>query len=266
MEFTDPILTAEVRRTHTVHQNLEHSLSTHQIITRGDEIRVSDYYSSKLSAKRLKQVYDIASPRIKQYLNAELNHVLDKVQQGHIVLELGCGYGRVLSRLSGKARKAVGIDASSFSLNLARDRLGDATEDHALLQMDAATLAFCDGTFDRVVCIQNGISAFHVDRRTLIAESVRVTKPGGLALFSSYSDKFWNHRLRWFEAQAEAGLIGGIDHEKTGNGVIVCKDGFTASTVRASDFLSLTSNLNVHVRIVEVDESSIFCEIVRLAP
>jgi 2-polyprenyl-6-hydroxyphenyl methylase/3-demethylubiquinone-9 3-methyltransferase len=132
--------------------------------------------------------------------------------------------------------------------------------------MDAASLGFRDRSFDRVICIQNGISAFHVDQLTLVTETVRVTKPGGIALFSSYSDKFWQHRLDWFEAQAKAGLLGEINHEKTGNGIIVCKDGFTASTVRADDFLALTSQLKVDAKIVEVNGSSVFCEIVRLAP
>jgi len=226
---------------------------------------VSDYYSSKLSAKQLEQAYDVASPRIRQYLNVELNHVLGKIRRGNIVLELGCGYGRVLSNLVGKAREVVGVDVSTSSLDLAREKLG-GTNNNALLLMDAATLGFRDRTFDRVICIQNGISAFHVDQRVLITESVRVTKPGGIALFSSYSDKFWQHRLDWFEAQAKAGLIGEINHEKTGDGVIVCEDGFTASTVRGRDFLALTSHLNVDAKIVEVDDSSVFCEIVRLAP
>jgi 2-polyprenyl-6-hydroxyphenyl methylase/3-demethylubiquinone-9 3-methyltransferase len=225
---------------------------------------VSDYYSSKLSAKRLEQAYDVASPRVEQYLNAELSHVLGKIRHDDIVLELGCGYGRVLSDLAGKAREVVGVDVSSSSLNLAREKLGRTHS--GLLRMDAATLGFRDRTFDRVICIQNGISAFHVDQLTLITETTRVTKPGGIALFSSYSDKFWQHRLDWFEAQAKAGLLGEINHEKTGNGIIVCKDGFTASTVRADDFLALTSHLKVDAKIVEVDESSVFCEIVRLAP
>jgi 2-polyprenyl-6-hydroxyphenyl methylase/3-demethylubiquinone-9 3-methyltransferase len=127
--------------------------------------------------------------------------------------------------------------------------------------MDAARLGFQDRAFDCVVCIQNGISAFHVDKQVLISESVRVTRPGGNVLFSSYSDKFWKHRLEWFERQSEAGLLGEIDYENTKDGVIVCKDGFTATTVRGEDFLSLTARLNASVRIVEVDESSLFCEI-----
>ena len=225
---------------------------------------MSDYYSAKLSAKRLKQAYDIASPRIQQYLNAELNHVLSKIRHDDIVLELGCGYGRALPSLASKAREVVGMDSSAPSVKLARQTLN--LDNIALFRMDAATLGFRDRSFDNVICIQNGISAFHVDQRTLIAESVRVTRPGGAAFFSSYSDKFWKHRLDWFEAQARAGLLGEINYAKTTNGTIVCKDGFTATTVHTEDFLALTSHLNVDAEIVEVDESSLFCEIVRLDP
>jgi len=130
-----------------------------------------------------------------------------------------------------------------------------------LLGMNAVQLAFHDRVFDCVICIQNGISAFHVDQQALIRESVRVTKPEGQVLFSSYSDKFWEERLRWFHIQSEAGLLGEIDNERTGEGVIVCKDGFTATTLRPGDFLALTSGLNLKAQIVEVDESSLFCEL-----
>jgi ubiquinone/menaquinone biosynthesis C-methylase UbiE len=126
--------------------------------------------------------------------------------------------------------------------------------------MNALHLAFHDDSFDVVICIQNGISAFHVDKKELIKESIRIAKQGGTILFSSYSEKFWNHRLEWFQLQSKAGLLGEIDYEKTKKGMIVCKDGFTATTVKPEQFISLTSNLNVNAKIVEVDESSVFCE------
>jgi SAM-dependent methyltransferase len=221
---------------------------------------MSGYYREKLSAKRLKQAYDIAPPRIRQYLEAEVNHVLGKIRTGDTVLELGCGYGRILPSLAQKAERVIGIDTSWDSLLLGREMLADITNCF-LLQMDALQLAFSDNALDKVVCIQNGISAFHVDQRRLIEESVRVVKPGGSALFSSYSEKFWENRLVWFQQQSEAGLLGEIDLEKSRDGLIVGQDGFTATTVRPDDFLSLTADFNVDVHIVEVDESSLFCEI-----
>lgn len=221
---------------------------------------MSSYYSDKLSASRLKQAYDIAPPRVQQYLDAEIDHVCRQIHPGDTVLELGCGYGRVLSRLVEKAGLAIGIDIAMASLLLGRRRLRGVSNCR-LLQMNAVQLAFGDQAFDVVVCIQNGISAFHVDQKALLRESVRVTKAGGSALFSSYSDRFWQPRLRWFELQAEAGLLGEIDWQETRDGVIACEDGFTATTVGADEFRTLTSGLDVDTRIVEVDDSSVFCEI-----
>ena len=221
---------------------------------------MESYYAERLSGTRLKQCYDIAPPRIIQYLDAELAYVLGQLDGGQSVLELGCGYGRILADLAEKAEFAVGIDMSLESLRLGRNRLSHLSN-CSLVSMNATSLAFPASVFDRVVCIQNGISAFHVDQVELIRESIRVTKSGGTVLFSSYSEKFWEERLEWFRLQSENGLLGEIDLEKTRDGMIVCKDGFTATTVRPDHFRSLIKQFDVDARIVEVDRSSLFCEI-----
>jgi 2-polyprenyl-6-hydroxyphenyl methylase/3-demethylubiquinone-9 3-methyltransferase len=221
---------------------------------------MSDYYRERLSAERLERAYAIAPPRVRRYLDAEIDHVLERIGPADFVLELGCGCGRVLKPLARRARMACGIDTSFESLLCARGALEGRTNCR-FAQMDAVRLGFRDGAFDCTVCIQNGISAFHVDMRELARESIRVTRPGGLVLFSSYSDSFWEHRLEWFERQAAEGLIGEIDRERTKNGTIVCTDGFTASTVSERQFESLARDLGAAARIVEVDSSSVFCEI-----
>jgi SAM-dependent methyltransferase len=218
------------------------------------------YYSQKLSAERLKLCYEIAPPRVKQYLEAEIEFILEKIKPSDMVLELGCGYGRVLKKLLTKAKTVVGIDTSYASLHLAQEILGDAPV-YYLFAMDALNLGFGDRLFDRVFCIQNGISAFGVDQRKLIEEAMRVTRSGGKVFFSSYSENFWEDRLDWFRIQAEHRLIGEIDEEATGHGVIVCKDGFRATTVGPNDFISLTSPFDIDPIITEVNGSSIFCEI-----
>jgi SAM-dependent methyltransferase len=220
----------------------------------------ASYYAERLSAARLKQCYDIAPPRVKQYMEAELDYAARRIKPGDTVLELGCGYGRILPRVTERAAKVTGIDNSLASLLFAKEALRDLPN-CSLALMDAVRLGFTDASFDCVLCIQNGISAFHVDQRELIEESIRVTKGGGTILFSSYSDKFWKHRLEWFELQSRAGLLGEIDYTKTGGGVIVCKDGFTATTVGPDAFRELTAGLDVDIEIAEVGESSVFCDI-----
>ena len=80
-------------------------------------------------------------------------------------------------------------------------------------------------------------------------------------MFSTYSESFWHHRLEWFKAQAEEGLIGRIDWEKTRDGVIVCEDGFRAVTFSREDLVALGSATGMDFRVVEVDDSSLFLEI-----
>jgi 2-polyprenyl-6-hydroxyphenyl methylase/3-demethylubiquinone-9 3-methyltransferase len=217
-------------------------------------------YEDNLAGDGLKRVYEIAPLRIVRYLEAEIAHVLERTGNGASVLELGCGYGRVLPRLRSRAGMVMGIDTSLTSLLTARKDLSGNTG-CCLACMDAAKMAIGPPVFDHTVCIQNGISAFHTGKAGLIREAMRVTKPGGTVLFSSYSSKFWDHRLEWFMLQAAEGLLGEIDTERTGDGVIVCKDGFTATTVGAEEFLALARGLGAEAEITEVDESSVFCEI-----
>lgn len=218
------------------------------------------YYSDKLSAERLQRCYEIAPPRVKQYLQAEIDHVLEHVGPGSSIVELGCGYGRALERLVEKAALTVGIDTSLDSLMMARDLLGDR-DNYRLVRMDAINTGFANDAFDLVICIQNGISAFHVDHRELVREAVRITRSGGLVVFSTYTEGFWEHRIKWFKLQAEVGLLGEIDYEASGDGVVVCKDGFRATTVSPGEFMRMTDDLGAEVSLVEVDESSLFCQI-----
>jgi len=222
---------------------------------------MDDYYEAKLSGEGLRQCYEIAPPRVRQYLEAEIRFVLDRLEPADAILELGCGYGRVAIRLAETAKRVVGIDTSCESLDLAR-RIAGSGSRCEFLEMNAVDLAFPAGEFDAVVCVQNGICAFGVDQAQLIGEALRVTRPKGRLLFSTYSQAFWPHRLAWFEAQAEAGLVGEIDYDATGDGVIVCKDGFKVDTLTPKALRSLCASLGLSGRITEVDGSSVLCEVI----
>jgi len=223
-------------------------------------MKENDYYSEKLSALHLKQCYEIANPRIQQYLEAEIQYVLRYIKPNDTVLELGCGYGRVLSRLAQKAKKVYGIDTSEESLRLARDIFSDIPNIE-LNKMNAKSLSFEDQMFDLVIAIQNSISAFKVDPQEVIKESLRVTKHGGKIILSSYSQNIWKARLEWFIQQSKEGLLGEIDLQNTKDGVIVCKDGFEATTFNLDDFIIITSDMKLKAITEEVDKSSIFCVI-----
>jgi 2-polyprenyl-6-hydroxyphenyl methylase/3-demethylubiquinone-9 3-methyltransferase len=219
---------------------------------------MNQYYTGTLSAGNLERCYEIAPPRILQYFDAEIDFVASSLDHSDRVLEMGCGYGRVLPRLQKVTSNVVGVDTSLGSLLYGRTMFLESPSIQ-LAQMDAGITAIQDDSFDVVVCIQNGISAFKVDPIVLVGESLRIAIRGGKCLFSTYSDKIWEERLRWFQLQAEEKLLGEIDWNKTKKGTIVCEDGFVATTFSEDDFLRIASKLEVSSEIIEVDSSSLFC-------
>ncbi len=217
------------------------------------------YYDEKLAGRRLQRCYEVAQPRVRQYLQAEIDHLRRRLRPTDQVLELGCGYGRVIFELLGAAAAFVGIDSAAESIQLA----GELTPPGApceFLAMDATALAFADDAFDVVLCVQNGVSAFRVDQVALVREARRVCRPGGRLIFSSYAAAFWDHRLRWFELQSEAGLLELIDRHATGDGVIVCQDGFRSEYVSPEGFSALWQAVGLPPQVTEVDGSVVFCE------
>lgn len=221
---------------------------------------MGNYYEKRLSAERLRRCYEIAPERVRRYLEAEIRFVQSRLRPEDSVLELGCGYGRVAHRLAEIARRVVGIDTAEDSLALARESAPPGSRCE-FLKMNALALSLPPEEFDLVACVQNGICAFGVDQRGLIAEAVRVTRPGGTVLFSTYAEGFWPHRLRWFELQAEAGLIGAIDYEATGDGTIACEDGFRAGALLPERMSELCGSLGLPVQVTEVEGASVFFEI-----
>ena len=221
---------------------------------------MTSYYAARLSGSRLQRCYELAPPRVQQYLESEIRHVIERIGPDDAVLELGCGYGRVTVRLAERARSVVGVDVAEESLSLARTLAGPDTRCEFVL-MDALHMTFGDGSFDVVVCIQNGICAFGVPPKVLLWEALRVARPGGRLIFSTYSEAFWEDRLSWFELQSSAGLLGPIDRRATGDGVIVCEDGFRAGAATRRELEELCGELGLTANITEVDGSSFFCEV-----
>lgn len=217
---------------------------------------MSNYYAQSLNAAKLFQVYQTKYPRIKRYFHEEIDFVRHNLHGSEKVLEVGAGYGRIIKELAPFAAGIVGIDISQASVDLGKDYL-KGCPNCSIQTMDAHNLEF-DEIFDVVLCLQNGLSAMKGRPMNLIKQCLKVLIPGGKAYFSTYSTKFWEHRLAWFHEQSDKGLLGEIDLEKTQDNIIVCKDGFTAITFSEDEFKQLGEESGCSYSIEEVDESSLF--------
>lgn len=216
-----------------------------------------NYYAQSLNAQRLWQVYDTAIPRVSGYLERETAFVRDRLKKTDVVLELAAGYGRIMKELAPYVKSITGIEISGDNVRFGEEYLKNIPNT-GLLTMDAHDINY-DSCFDAVLCLQNGLSATRAEvPEVFAAKAVKALKKGGEAYFSTYHPNFWEQRVAWFEEQARKGLIGELDMEKTQNGVIICKDGFRATTHSIADLEKIGRSTNCRWQIFEVDDSSIF--------
>jgi len=101
------------------------------------------------------------------------------------VLEIACGTGRVTRHLRDRFDNAVTITATDISADMITVAEGKVTNGLVAFKVeDAQQLSFADNTFDLVVC-QFGLM-FLPDKKKGIREALRVLKPGGTFMFSTW--------------------------------------------------------------------------------
>ena len=117
-----------------------------------------------------------------------------RTEQPQRLLNIGCGKGADALRYAKLGYAVEGIDISPRAVELSRaaaKRYGLNERAHFSVQ-PAESLSFPDGHFDVVV----GINALHhMDTTSVIAETSRVLKPGGAAIFKEPLATPWRDRI-----------------------------------------------------------------------
>ena len=139
--------------------------------------------------------YDSFSQRYEQHRGNNdpggYHELLDELESDFVrrfganrdVLEVGCGTGLVLSRISSFARAAKGVDLSPGMLQKAKQRGLD------VLEGSATDLPFANETFD-VTCSFK-VLAHIPDIEKALSEMARVTRPGGYIIAEFYNPFSW---------------------------------------------------------------------------
>ena len=125
--------------------------------------------------------------------HVEIDSIIEKLnpKEGEIILDLGCGTGRIAHKLISAGCKVVGLDFSIKSLKVCRTRcsVGQSRRDKiCLIRADACNLPFEDDSFDK--CISSQVLQ-HIpsenERLKMLYEVRRVLKRNGKFVLTTYN-------------------------------------------------------------------------------
>ncbi len=106
------------------------------------------------------------------------------------LLDIGCGYGRHISRIRLLCSSIVGIDNNRAVLDRAiATKEKDNWENVQFLLRDARKTRLSADEFDMTICMTNTLGNIPKRKVEALKEMKRVTRPGGVILLSVYSER-----------------------------------------------------------------------------
>ena len=119
------------------------------------------------------------SEPIESVVSRPLVDMIRNLQPGQLVLDIGCGPGRVLGILARRGVKCIGVDRSRSSVGLAVSRYGRPG-----IVGDNLRLPLADSCAD--VVISDGVIHHTDDPKAALAENLRVLKDSGSLYLAVY--------------------------------------------------------------------------------
>jgi SAM-dependent methyltransferase len=146
------------------------------------------------------------SEGIDSFVSRLLVDLIETMDPHSMVLDSGCGPGRVLGVLARRGIRCIGLDRSRVSVGLAAERYHRPG-----VVADNLHLPLADGSVD--VVISDGVIHHTENPRGAFAENCRILKPGGQMYLAVYKD---SGRYPWLYKYPGALIRSGLRRRWTG--------------------------------------------------
>ena len=122
-----------------------------------------------------------------------IKKLLNQLESGSSVLDLGCGSGDPVDVEISKVHKVTGVDISQTQINLARQNVpaGD------FLHEDAGSVEFPAASFDAVISFYTLEHIPREEHQTIVRRIYHWLRPGGLLLISLEAGDFDSVMFEW---------------------------------------------------------------------
>lgn len=182
--------------------------------------------------------------QIIEFLEGEKKYLQTKLEPGKDILEIGCGYGRLLGLLSDRARNVLGIDFSRSQLLRAKLNTTDL-KNLDLSLMDASNLGVIDSSFDYTLCMDSGFGNMPGIELQVLKEMARVTRVGGQIVISVFSENAKEVQINNYQ---RVGLQGIWDDDTA----IRTQEGFYSRRFSKSDLVDMFATVGLTPEFVRV--------------
>ena len=170
-------------------KNEESQISGNLNLKRNDYKKSWNRLSLDFDSARLHVTGDADEAQLRASSNETISRIdrYVKFEKNDIVLEIGCGIGRVGRELAHRCKKWIGCDISGNMLEYAKRRLSHL-KNIELVELPECNLSpIVDNSIDVVYCTVVFMHLDEWDRYEYIKEAFRVLRSGGRAYFDNFS-------------------------------------------------------------------------------
>lgn len=120
---------------------------------------------------------------------------LASVEEGMMILDLGCGRGEIVRHCANMGAHAIGIDYAPVAVRLTRDlieEVGDLPGKMGVAQSDAKHLPFPSEYFDRVLIFDVVEHLYPWELHQMLLEVQRILKPDGKVIVHTAPNRWYD--------------------------------------------------------------------------
>ena len=172
-------------------------------------------------------------PLLQEFFQRDLDYIAEHFTAEKDVLEVGCGFGRLLPKLAERSKKVTGIDFSDLQIAQAQETARNL-KNVSLLKMCAESLEFPPASFDISLCMNCSLGNMPDIEEKVVEEMIRVTKPGGEIVIRVFAD---TKEVR--EAQCQNYRRLGLTNIRDKGAAIVTGEGFYSRRFTESEMRAL---------------------------
>lgn len=124
---------------------------------------------------------------LEDFFTQDLTYVKCAERVGSEVLEVGCGFGRLIPAIARNAKSVTGIDFSDLQLLHAGEEI-NGLPNARVLKMHAEALTFPDASFDTALCMNSTLGNMPGIEQAVLNEMTRVVRRGGDVVARVFAD------------------------------------------------------------------------------